>query len=100
ALISTSYMLARAPSNRVAVVTALLLAGFSLIHFVVCIFGCAWCLAAWLAGSPQGQRIRALAHFAAASIIAIALTLPWIMLLVSKVLLVKSSSPMYFFGND
>lgn len=89
-LIASWLELLRAPSWRMAVVQALLLAGLSLIHFVVLIFALLFMVVsggAWLFRAERPAFRASLLAVSASGIAALALAGPWMLILVQRKLL-------------
>ncbi|MEN9938607.1 MAG: hypothetical protein RLZZ387_5186 [Chloroflexota bacterium] len=80
-----------------AVAVALLLAGLSLVHFVVLCLGLLWCAAA--VACAVRQPGRAAVWIGAAGALALALTLPWTAMLLSQARLSTGSSAVNLGGN-
>ncbi|GAB4204485.1 MAG: hypothetical protein OHK0022_29700 [Roseiflexaceae bacterium] len=76
---------ARTPDWRRVLAAALLLAGLSLVHFIVFVFALLWCVAALLVYAPGGQGwIRAPLGLLGAGLLVGALTAPWLLLLAGR----------------
>ncbi len=76
---------ARAPEWRRVLAAALLLAGLSLVHFIVFVFALLWCAAALLVYAPLGRRwALAPLGLAGAGLLVGALTAPWLLLLAGR----------------
>lgn len=75
---------ARAPTWRRALCCGLLLAGISLVHFIVFVFVLLWCAAALLAYAPPRGWWRAALALAGAGALVALLTAPWLLLLAGR----------------
>jgi hypothetical protein len=100
AVIMQAAQVLREPSARRMLPLALLLTGLSLIHFVLWIFALAWCAAVWLALAPGGRPARAFVALLSAVLLALAATLPWLLLLASLARPGSGGSPLQVVGND
>ena len=88
---------ARPEGWRAVAAAGVLLAGLSLVHFVVLCLALLWC-AAWLlvAWAP----VRPVARLGAAGVLALALTAPWTALLLAEARFSTGSSAVHVAGND
>ncbi len=87
------------PKPRSIILLGILLAGLSLVHFVVFTLTLAACGALWLMHIGQMPRQRLAVWLGSATIGALALTAPWIVLLASRALPGTGSSAMHIAGN-
>jgi hypothetical protein len=91
---------ARAPSWRRALVCGLLLAGISLVHFIVFVFVLLWCAAVLLVYPPPGGWLRALLALAGAGALVALLTAPWLLLLARRAQPGTGMSATHVAGNS
>jgi hypothetical protein len=89
-LIAVWLELLRAPARRLAIVLALLLAGLSLIHFIVLVFALCFMAAsgiAWAVGARRAAIRSGLLYLAGSGMLALALAGPWLWGLGARALL-------------
>lgn len=100
AVLLTLNTVRQQPKPRSIILLAILLAGLSLVHFVVFTLTLAACSALWLThiGHMTGRQ-RLAVWLGSATIGALALTAPWIVLLASRALPGTGSSAMHIAGN-
>jgi hypothetical protein len=95
AVIVATLALWRGSGRGSLVACALLLAGLSLIHFVVLCFALCWCVTLALARWQRGALMR----LGTSGALALALTGPWLLLLLGEVRLGGGASAMSVVGN-
>jgi hypothetical protein len=89
-------------SSGALLAAALVLAGLSLVHFVVFVFALAWCIALICTQVWPTRRSLALAcaRLALAGLLMLAATAPWIALLAAQVRSGTGASAMHLVGNS
>jgi hypothetical protein len=93
----------RAPSRRLLIYAAVLLAGLCVVHFRILIFalGLAGAITvAWAAGADRARLRAGLAFVAQGALLAIALAGPWLWLLARRALLPAIERPATQLGDD